>query len=80
MVYTLTQVSKLPTDEQMVMAIQHRKDLFTSRYMRRQGSSSWSTMDSWYFNHICTVLEHAKRVFETDVDSMVETNNNIIDE
>jgi len=63
-------MSKLPTDEQMVLAIQHRKDLFTSRFVSNK-TAVWSSMDNWYFKHICTVLEHAKRVFETPVDELV---------
>ena len=72
-------MSKLPTDEQMVLAIQHRKDIFTSRFMKQRGTS-WSTMDNWYFNHICTVLEHAKRVFQVDADNLVDTNNKFIND
>lgn len=73
-------MSQLPTDEQMALAIQHRKDLFTSRFMREkiQGGTRWSSMDNWYFEHICTVLNHAKKVFETPVDDLV--NNTDIDD
>jgi len=65
-------MSKLPTDEQMVLAIQHRKDLFTSRFVTRT-SANWCSMDDWYFKHICTVLDHAKRVFEVSVDDLTTT-------
>ena len=61
-------MSQLPTDEQIVLAIQHKKDVFTSRFVKNTSNNTWSGLENWYFKHICTVLEHAKRIFETDVD------------
>jgi len=66
-------VSKLPTDEQMVLAIKHKKDLFVSRFVKGR-SKDWVSIDEWYFNHICTVLNHAEKIFNTPVDDLTSTN------
>lgn len=28
------------------------------------------TEDSWYWNHVFTVLDHAKKIFETPMDEL----------
>ena len=70
-------MDKIPSDQQIADAIQHKKDMFTSRFIRNNGPKYWDTMDSWYFKHICTVLNHAKSLFETDIDSLASKKINL---
>ena len=56
----------LPRDEQVVRAIRHRKDQFVRK-------REWMTEDSndvVYFKHICTVLDHAEKIFKVPVANM----------
>ena len=70
----MTQVSdNLPSDEQMVRAIKHKKDLFTSRFVKHNKPTEWSSTDNWYFDHVCTVLNHASKMFQVDVDDLINT-------
>ena len=73
-------MDKIPEDHLIVDAIQLKKDLFTSRFCRNNNPAKWDSMDTWYFKHICTVLEHAKVLFEADVDSLAEKRVNINEE
>ena len=70
MVSTMTQMDPLPEDRLVVDAIQLKKDMFTSRFVKYNKPSQWDSMDTWYFNHVCTVLNHAKALFEADVDDL----------
>lgn len=51
----------LPVDSQVVAAIEDRKDKFMQAYAE---TGLDQTQDQWIFNHICTVLDHTKRIFE----------------
>ena len=54
----------LPTDEQVVAAIKDRRDKFVKHYKDAQGGREWIPEQEWAFKHICTVLDHTKRMFE----------------
>lgn len=70
MEYIMTQMDPLPKDRLVVDAIQLKKDMFCSRFVKHNNPTKWSSMDSWYFKHICDVLNHAKMIFEADIDSL----------
>lgn len=57
--------SPLPIDSQVVAALEDKKDQFVNKFKQTD------TIDMWYFKHVCTVLDHAKKLFETDIDSIV---------
>lgn len=67
----------LPIDSQVADAIQDRKDLLMSHFKGKR----MDVDDTWVFNHLMTVLDHAKRIFETDPQSLIKdmehaVNNN----
>lgn len=58
------------TDQQIVEAITTRKEQFVKAFPQLHGDVG---MDSMYFNHICTVLDHASKIMNVSVEDM--TNN-----
>lgn len=70
MEFIMTQMDPLPKDRLVVEAIQLKKDMFCSRFVKHNDPTKWSSMDSWYFKHVCDVLNHAKMIFEADVNSL----------
>ena len=61
-------MSKL-TDSQVIDAIDDRKQFFVKHYKTTGGKDVHET---WAFNHIMTVLDHARKIFETDTDQLIE--------
>lgn len=60
---TKTRWHPLPIDSQVVAAIEDRKSKFIEsfpNYLDRDMD------DNWVFKHICTVLDHAQKIFEMD--------------
>ena len=55
----------LPIDSQVVAALEDKKEQFVNKFKQTD------TIDMWCFKHVCTVLDHAKKLFETDIDSIV---------
>jgi len=58
------------TDQQIVEAIMTRKEQFVRAFPQLHGDVG---MDSMYFNHVCTVLDHASKIMNVSVEDM--TNN-----
>ena len=56
------------TDQQIVEAITTRKEQFVNAFPQLHGDVG---MDSMYFNHVCTVLDHASKIMNVNVDDMV---------
>lgn len=58
------------TTEQIVKAIAHRKQLFVDSYRHAENSDQHTikTEDTWIFNHVCTVLDHASKIMERPED------------
>jgi hypothetical protein len=55
--------------EDIVRAIEDRKKLFIKTYSPR--SRSEAPHDEWIFNHICTVLDHAAKIFTLTPEEFV---------
>ena len=55
------------TDKQIVEAIMTRKEQFVKTFPQLHGDTG---MDSMYFNHICTVLDHASKIMNVSVEDM----------
>ena len=74
MVYIFNQMSKvrwhpLPVDSQVVAAIEDRKDKFMKSYTAVLGEQG---EEQWVFNHICTVLDHAKKIFQMSEEEFLD--------
>ena len=54
----------LPVDSQVVAAIEDRKEKFLESYRNLNQDPTIDEHERWAFNHICTVLDHAKKIFE----------------
>jgi hypothetical protein len=63
-------MDKIPEDRLVVDAIQLKKDMFTSRFVKNNDPTEWGARDHWYFKHVCEVLNHAKILFQADIDSL----------
>ena len=59
----------LPIDSQVVAAIEDRQELFRQLYAEQVNTDS-SVEDSWYWNHVFTVLDHAKKIFEAPAQEL----------
>jgi len=57
-------------DSKIAKHIQARKDKFVSRYVQSKSPDTWEPIDNIYFDHICKVLTHAKKIFECDLDEL----------
>lgn len=64
--------SPLPTDYQVVRAIKDRKREFINNYKSTLGED-YDVQDSMYFHHICTVLDHAEKLFNTPFKEWLDT-------
>ena len=59
------------TNQQIVEAITTRKEQFVKAFPQLHGDAG---MDSMYFNHICTVLDHASKIMNVSVEDMTTSN------
>ena len=59
----------LPIDSQVVAAIEDRQEQFRELYSEQVKLSS-ETEEHWYWNHVFTVLDHAKKIFEQPMDEL----------
>ena len=62
------------TDQDIVKVITKRKEQFVKAFPQLYGDGG---MDSMYFNHICTVLDHASKIMSVSVDGML--NDQVIE-
>lgn len=58
----------LPIDSQVVAALEDRKEKFIESF--KKDKKTLSATQNMVFFHVCTVLEHAKRIFETGEDNL----------
>lgn len=65
----------LPVDSQVVAAIEVRKERFIKTYNGGHGDPSADPQEQWIFNHICTVLDHAKKIFEITSEELCDPTN-----
>ena len=61
----------LPIDSQVVAALEDRKQNYIQAAASCLGQDPRQTM---VFNHVCTVLEHAKRIFEMSEQELHDLN------
>lgn len=66
--------SPLPTDHQVVRAIKDRKQQFMENY-KSNLTGKMDVHDSMYFHHICTVLDHAEKLFNCPVEDWLLAEN-----
>ena len=59
----------LPIDSQVVAAIEDRQEQFKDMYAEHVSKNS-ATEEQWYWHHVFTVLDHAKKIFETPVSEL----------
>lgn len=71
---------KLPEDHVVVDALTFKKDQFTSKFVASNNPKHWSSVDIMYFKHICTILNHAKYVFQADLESLIDKKIKIKDD
>lgn len=63
----------LPIDSQVVAAIEDRQQQLRQMYSEQININS-DVEDNWAWHHVFTVLDHAKKIFETPVETLVETD------
>ena len=61
----------LPTDEQVVAAIEDRQEQLRALYKEHIDINA-SVEENWIWHHLFTVLDHSKKIFETPVENLVE--------
>lgn len=64
----------LPIDSQVVAAIEDRKEKFLASYRDVTCTDDIDPHEKWAFNHICTVLDHAKKIFEMSEEELCNTD------
>ena len=60
----------LPIDSQVAAALEERKQKFMQAYSKVPDDQD--PTEQWVFNHICTVLEHAKKIFEMSEEEFLD--------
>lgn len=63
----------LPVDSQVVSAIEERQDILRQKYAQAIDINS-SVEDNWVWHHLFTVLDHAKKIFETPIEDLEKTD------
>jgi len=63
----------LPIDSQVVAAIEDRKDKFIEAY---KSSATPGREEQWIFNHICTVFDHAAKLFTITEEELCDPDYN----
>lgn len=63
----------LPIDSQVVAAIEDRQQQLRQLYSE-QININTDVEDNWVWHHLFTVLDHAKKIFETPVEALAETD------
>lgn len=63
----------LPIDSQVVSAIEDRQQQLRQLYSE-QININTDVEDNWVWHHLFTVLDHAKKIFETPVETLAETD------
>jgi len=63
----------LPVDSQVVAAIEDRQELLRQKYAEAININS-SVEENWIWHHLFTVLDHAKKIFETPVEELENTD------
>lgn len=63
----------LPIDSQVVAAIEDRQQQLRQLYSE-QININTDVEDNWVWHHLFTVLDHAKKIFETPVEILAETD------
>jgi hypothetical protein len=64
----------LPIDSQVVAAIEDRREKFITSYKTVTSKDDIDPHEKWAFNHICTVLDHAKKIFEMSEEELCNTD------
>ena len=59
-------------DSKVAKSIQIKKDKFVSRFVQNRSPDIWDPIDNIYFDHVCKVLSHAKKIFECDMDDLTQ--------
>ena len=62
------------SNKKIANKIQEKKDRFVSQYIKHNPIMDWETIDNWYFDHICTVLVQAKKIFESSEEDLFAAN------
>ena len=63
----------LPIDSQVVAAIEDRQQQLRQLYSE-QININTDVEDNWVWHHLFTVLDHAKKIFETPVETLTKTD------
>lgn len=65
------------TSQEISEAIDQRKAQFIKGFPQRYGESG---LDTVYFNHICTVLDHASILMRHDMNDLLSSTPEVYDE
>lgn len=63
----------LPVDSQVIAAIEDKQEQLRELYAKQIDIKS-SVEDNWIWHHLFTVLDHAKKIFETPVEELEKTH------
>lgn len=58
-----------PADSQVISAIENRQEQFKQLYSEQLRIDN-DIEEGWYWSHVFTVLDHAKRIFETPMNEL----------
>ena len=63
----------LPVDSQVVAAIEERQERLRELYAEQININS-SVEENWMWHHLFTVLDHAKKIFESPVGELTKSD------
>ena len=61
-----------PTNEQVVRMLEQKHDLVRDAWKNLRDAEESSMQTDWVFEHFCTVLSHAKRLFQDEFDKLLQ--------
>ena len=63
------------TDQDIIKSMKDKKKEFIDIYKTTCLGDNYQVHNTMYFHHICTVLDHAERLFNCPVEDWLNTDN-----
>jgi|APSaa5957512493_1039668.scaffolds.fasta_scaffold167073_2 hypothetical protein len=62
----------LPSNEQVLHILKQKHEMIKDAWRNIKDVEEGCTQTDWIFEHYCTVLDHAQRVFHDDFDKLLK--------
>ena len=66
------EAESFPTNEQVIHMLEQKYDMIRDAWKSLKEIEEGCFQTDWIFEHYCTVLDHAKRLFRDDFDELLQ--------